>query len=192
MNKSQLIISSHIYDITNRQKLFEKVVWQSYYDDFDEKLYLYRSHGGVTLEDSMLDKVPSFQYTEDEKLSQKDLQEKYKERFIPVCSGMSLFEFSVPQGPEKDPLYKWSNPQMPKAITVSISFAEPVEDAYGDYIIMEEDLYTRTIATNRTRYLKFQFVKKEFEPDDPNDLLDGNNMDPNSVEDNTDDDGKQF
>ena len=182
INKSQMAIRSYVYDNNNRSRIYEEVIWQSYYDDFDEKLYLYRSHGGVALEDSMLDKVPSFQFTVDEKMSQQQLQEKSKEMFIPVCSGMSVFEFSIPQGPEKDPLYRWASANMPNAITASISFADPIEDVFGDYIIPAEDMYSRTVATNRTRKILFQFVRKEFEPDDPNDLLDGNNNDPNSVE----------
>jgi hypothetical protein len=68
---------------------------------------------------------------------------------------------------------------MPPAITVTISFAEPVEDVFGDFIIPPGQIYTRTVATDRIKKINYQFVRQEFEPDDPNELSDPNEPDDN-------------
>jgi hypothetical protein len=183
VSQSRLIISSYYYDNNNRRQLYEQVIWQSYYDDYDETMYLFRSHGGVAIEDSVLDVLT----VGDDGPSQAELQADGKERFIPVCDGMTFFEFSIPQGPEKDPLYAWSSSKAPGAITASISFAEPIEDIFGDYIIPPDQLYQRIIATDRVRKIKFQFVRQEFEPDDPNELDgDPNEIDSETLDENTD------
>ena len=182
VSQSRLIISSYYYDNNNKKQLYEQVIWQSYYDDYDETMYLFRSHGGVAIEDSLLDVLGS-----KENPSQADLQAKGREQFIPACSGMSFFEFSIPQGPEKDPLYSWSSTKAPGAIMASISFAEPIEDIFGDFIIPPDQLYNRTIATDRVKKIKFKFVRQEFEPDDPNEIDgDPNEIDSETLDENTD------
>lgn len=188
--RSRMIITTYTYDQKYKKQEYEQVTWMSYLDEFDGLLYLYRSHGGIALEESMFDKVDTFRFTEEEKKTQEELQKKGAERFIPICSGMTLFEFSVPNGESESSLtYNWTSETMPKAVRVDISFEEPVEDVFGDYIIHEDSIYTRTIATNRLREIKFQFVHQDFDTEDPNSLkdpnslLDGNSEDPNSVED---------
>lgn len=182
VSQSRLIISSYYYDNNTKKQLYEQVIWQSYYDDYDETMYLFRSHGGVAIEDSVLDVLGT-----DENPSQAELQADGKEQFIPVCDGITFFEFSIPQGPEKDPLYTWSSSKAPGAITASISFAEPIEDIFGDYIIPPDQLYQRIIATDRVRKIKFQFVRQEFEPDDPNEMDgDPNDIDSEMLDENTD------
>lgn len=184
INKSQLIINSYYYDNDSTKQLYEQITWQSHYDDYDETMYLYRSHGGIAIEDSVLDVEGT-----DENLSQAERQEKGLEQFIPVCSGITFFEFSIPQGLEKDPLYRWSDSKTPNAITVSISFSEPIENVFGDFIIPPDQLYTRTIATDRVRKLKFKFVREEFEedkPEEPNDIgSDPNSPDSKTLDENT-------
>ena len=179
--KSQMTMTSYIYDASNKQRVYEQVVWRSFFDEYDETLYLYRAHGGIALEDTMLDKIPNFRYTDDLTKTQEELQEMGKEMFVPICSGMSLFEFAIPSDDDEDePRYSWSSKAMPNVITVNISFAEPIEDVFGDFIIPPGKIYTRTIATNRLRDIEFKFIRKAFDPPDPNDLSDG--VDPNDLD----------
>ena len=177
MSKSQLVIRNYYYDKDNKKTLYEIITWRAHYDTFEERTELLRSHGGLALEDSLLDVIGSEETaTSEAKLSQEELQKDGKEPFIFICSDFSLFEFSVPQGPEKDPLLNWTSTKMPPAITAAISFAEPIEDAFGDIFIPSEQIYTRTIATDRIKKIPFQFVRQEFEPDDPNELEDPNEL----------------
>ena len=181
--RSQMAITTYMYNSKNKKQVYESVTWMSYFDEYDGLLYLYRSHGGIALEEAMLDKVQSFRFTEEVKKTQDELQKDNDERFIPICSGMTLFEFSVPQNGQSSYANSWTSSEMPNAVTVNISFAEPIEDVFGDYIIPADKIYTRTIATNRLREIKFQFVHQDFDTEDPNSLSDGNIDDPNSVED---------
>lgn len=184
IDKSQMILTSYIYDNNNKKQPYERVTWRSYFDEYDRMLYLYRAHGGIVLEDTMLDKVVSFSHLEGQKISQEQLQENDNEMFVPICRGMSLFEFCVPaddDNEESEPKYSWSGTKMPNAVTINISFAEPIEDVFGDYIIPEDKIYTRTAATDRLRDIDFQFVKKTFELEDPNLVKGADNEDPNGL-----------
>ncbi len=164
-NKSQLIIENKIYDKASKPQVYEKIVWQSDYDEQWDCLNLYRSHSGINLEDRMLDAA---------------LAEKQKEGialFIPICFGMTFFQIVVPQQ-EKDPLAKWAGKTLPQAVQVSISFEPETENFDGTFEVLQEDITTRNIAIDRTRKIRFQFVKKDFTPDDPNDFMD-KDSDPN-------------
>ena len=88
-NKSQLVIQSNLYDKDGKSIVFEKVIWQTQYDAFEDTLILYRGHFGINLDDKIL----SVEEAERKKIDQKP--------FVPVCAGMTLFEFTVPQGDNK-------------------------------------------------------------------------------------------
>jgi len=152
-SKSQLVIQSDYYNKAGKLAMFEKVIWQTQYDTFEDTLILYRGHFGINLDDKIL----SVAEAERAKIDQKP--------FVPVCAGMTFFEFTVPQG-DKKPLKKWTSGKLPPAITVVMSFAPPVELATGEFVILEEDTEKRTIAIDRTKKLRFTFVKKEFNIED--------------------------
>jgi hypothetical protein len=184
-NIARLIIQNVVYGENNKERVFEKVVWQTYYDYLEDSLILYRSHNGINLEDKVI--------TDDAQLEAKEMGSDY---FIPICSGITFFKVMVPRiktfgevakSPGEDELLteeqaaaeeaekfleKWAGRKLPKAVTVSISFAEPYQTVTGELEVFDSDKITRTIAVNRTRKLKYRFVKKDFGPDDPNDLLD--------------------
>jgi len=162
-NISQLIIENKFYDKSSKPQTFEKIVWQSQFDEIEKILILYRHHGGLNLEDKILD---------------GDLQTEQSdgtELFIPICWGMTLFEIVVPKK-DADPLTKWTEPDLPKSVAVKISFAKPIENLDGTLEILEEDIIVRNIAIDRTRKMKYVFKKKDFtrteddEDTDPNDI----------------------
>jgi len=175
--KSQLVIESIFYDKDIKPVVFEKVIWQSQYDEFEESLILYRGHFGINLDDKIL----SIEEAQRDELDQRP--------FVPVCSGMTLFEFTVPQEDTaleepKEPLQQWNNKILPPAIAVIMSFSPPTELATGEFVFLEQDVEKRTIAIDRTRKIRFVFVEKKFEVTDPNDGTD-KTTDPNEP---TDDD----
>jgi prepilin-type N-terminal cleavage/methylation domain-containing protein len=180
-NKSQLIIENKFYDKSNRAKTFEKVIWQSDYDELEGMTILYRHHGGLCLEDKILD---------------GELQEKQADNnalFIPLCWGMTLFEIVVPRK-DAEPLRRWTS-KLPKSIAVSISFAEPMENFDGTLEVADEDRITRYIAVNRTQKMKFVIEKKDFtrpelepeETDDPNEVDTDAETDADDETESTDD-----
>jgi hypothetical protein len=49
---------------------------------------------------------------------------------------------------------------------VTISFADPVETLMGTWEVLDEDKVVRTIAVDRTRKIKYVFVKVEEEEEE--------------------------
>ncbi len=199
-NTARLIIQNKIYDKNNKPQTFEKVVWQTYYDPFEEALILYRSHGGRNLEDKVV--------TDD---LQAERQEMGNEFFIPLCSGITFFKIQVPvvkmvgenkkvgelRGEEEVMaeesekfLERWGGAKLPKAITVTISFAEPYLAVTGELEVPESEKIARTIVIDRTRKIKYKFVRKDFEPEDANDI-DSNQISIDEVENEQKDDGEE-
>jgi prepilin-type N-terminal cleavage/methylation domain-containing protein len=169
-NKCQLIIENKFYDKSSKAKTFEKVVWQSEYDALEGMTILYRHHGGLCLEDKILDG------------ELEDKQADGNELYIPICWGMTFFEIVIPKK-DADPLTKWSSADLPTSVAVTISFAEPVENFDGTWEVAEEDRITRHIAIDRTRMPEYVFKKKDFSKpdlDDPNDM--DSNADPNDTD----------
>jgi len=165
-NISQLVIENKIYDKSSKPRTFEKIVWQSQFDEMEQMLILYRHHGGLSLEDKILDGQLQID------------QSDGTEIFVPICWAMTIFDIVVPQK-DADPLTSWTKPDFPKSIAVRISFAEPVENFDGTFEIPEEDIIVRNIAIDRTRKLEFEFKKKDFSrPDEDED----EDEDPNDVE----------
>jgi hypothetical protein len=135
---ARLAITRTIQDSTDKDQTFEEIIWQSSYDYESgiNGLVLYRSHGGLNLEDKILEK-------------NKDNFER--ELFVPICSGLTFFKISAITG--KEPIEKW-NGTPPRGIVVTISFAEPYKKADGTFDVPEEEKITRTIAIDRTRKIR--------------------------------------
>jgi hypothetical protein len=146
---ARLIIQKTIYDSENKKQTFKEIVWQGSYDyDSDTGgLVLYRSYKGVGLEDKLLDK-------------QRRSWEK-ESTFVPICRGVTFFGIQVSTG--KVLQAEWTNDSLPNGILVTISFAEPFKTLAGTFDVPDTEKITRTIAIDRTRKIRFIFVKKEDE-----------------------------
>lgn len=133
-------------------KKFEEIIWQASYDyDSDANgLVLLRSHSGMTLEDKLLDE------------RRADVEKAYP--FVPICSGVTFFKVQVPKG--EGFVNRWPGDLLPQGIMVTISFAEPYETSAGTWAVPDEEKITRTIAVDRTRKLKFIFVKAEYDDEE--------------------------
>ncbi|MHC4498128.1 MAG: hypothetical protein ACYS21_03335, partial [Planctomycetota bacterium] len=148
---AQLTIKEVIRGGKNKAQNFETVVWQASYDYEGDAngLVLYRSHSGMAIEDKVLD-----EYKEDWE----------RALFVPICSGVTYFKVQVPKG--SDLLNRWPGTSLPRGIVVTISFADPVETLRGTWEVLDEDKVVRTIAVDRTRKIKYVFVKVEEEEEE--------------------------
>jgi hypothetical protein len=158
INLSRLTITTTFYGKGEppRPYVFDEVIWQSDFDPLTESIVLYRLHGGVNLEDKVVEK------------SLLDLPAAQRELFIPVTTGITYFDIVAVKA---DTEYgQWKQAAPPGAVRVAISFAEPTEDMDGNLSVRDEDKITRTIAIDRTRKIRYNFVKKEFKADDPNEI----------------------
>jgi len=136
---ARLIITRTIQDSKNNEQKYEEIIWQSSYDfqSASNGLILYRSHGGMNMEDKVLEK-----YKDD----------FARELFVPICGGVTYFKISALAG--KDPVERW-NGAPPRGIVVTISFAEPYKKVDGTLDVLDEEKITRTIAIDRTRKIRF-------------------------------------
>ena len=150
---SRMIIENRIVDKDDKPKTFEKITWQSAYDFFQESIVIYRSHSGITSEDKVFH----------EKIDEADYS---RELFIPLCSGITLFKIEALRN--ETTISQWGSSELPKAIVVSISNSPLYQTLTGEWEIPESEIIKRTIAVDRTRKIKFLFIKQEF---DPNDVL---------------------
>jgi hypothetical protein len=142
---AKLTITQTIKDSRDREQIFQEIIWQSSYN-FDSginSLILYRSAGGLNMEDKVLEK------------NKDDFE---REAFVPICSGLTFFKISALAG--KDPIERW-NGAPPRGIVVTISFAEPYKTADGTFDVLEEEKFTRTIAIDRTRKIRFDTSTSE-------------------------------
>jgi prepilin-type N-terminal cleavage/methylation domain-containing protein len=143
---ARLTVLKTIYNSKNEKQTFERIVWQTSYDNDANSLILYRSHSGIALEDKLLDE-------------QKEDWEK--ELFVPICTGVTFFKIQVPMG--ENFLDNWASDSLPRGIVVTISFAEPFKTLAGTLDVPEDEKVIRNIAIDRTRAIKFNLVKKEGE-----------------------------
>jgi type II secretory pathway pseudopilin PulG len=138
---ARLTMESRLYADNKKKRLtFEKVVWQSSYDPEIDDFVLYRAHGGINYEDRLLEA----QKTETE-----------RELFVPLCSGVTYFRIEALQGPRTFDSWIHGEGQLPRAVAVTISFAESFEAPTGGFDVPEEEKITRTIAVDRTRKITF-------------------------------------
>ena len=143
-----------IKDAKDQPQPLEKIVWQSNIDPETGLLTLYRSHSGIALEDKLLD-------------NQKEPWQR--ELFVPVCAGLTFFRIEVSQNGAL--LNRWSNENLPPAIMITLSFAQPYKTVTGTLEVPEEDKIIRTFAVDRTRKPRFTLG-----PFDINDMFDANEM----------------
>jgi prepilin-type N-terminal cleavage/methylation domain-containing protein len=145
---ARMEILKTIYDAKDQPQVFEKIVWQANYDYESEAggLALYRSYSGIRLEDKLLD-------------SQKEDWER--ELFVPVCTGLTFFKIQIPRGEEL--LERWVGNALPGGVMVTLSFSEPFKAISGTFDVAEEEKYSRTIAIDRTRKIRFAVIKQQSE-----------------------------
>ena len=141
---ARLTVLKTIYNSKNEKQTFERIVWQTNYDNDANSLVLYRSHSGIALEDKLLDE-------------QKEDWEK--ELFVPICTGVTFFKIQVPTGETFQD--NWTGNSLPYGIVVTISFAEPFKTLAGILDVPEDEKVIRNIAVDRTRVIKFILTKKE-------------------------------
>jgi hypothetical protein len=136
---ARLTFTRTITDSAGKEHIFEEVIWQSSYniESYSDGLVLYRSRSGINLEDKVL---------------QENKYDWERELFVPICSGVTYFNISVPTG---DSLVDRWDGTPPTGIVVTLSFAEPFKNVDGSYDVPEEEKFTRTIAIDRTRKIQF-------------------------------------
>ena len=159
---ARLILNNSYYGNNDKKATYEQIEWRSSYDPEYDTLTLYRTHGGLNVEDKVLGVNPK------------------EPPFIPVAAGVTHFELKAQQG--QTVLGAWTSQTLPKAVRIGISFAWPQQLDDGSVGVPEEAISFRTVAIDRTRLIPYQFVKKKFdlpEEEDPNDILD--DTDPNDL-----------
>jgi hypothetical protein len=168
-----LTITNQILDKDNNPKTLEKVVWQTDYDMATGRLFLYRSHSGLIWEDNLLDKEQKGDWSPDRQL------------FVPLCTGLSYFKVQIPK--QQDLTQKadvltgqqtsetiqnrldqqtdeqkyddaWNKPQVPVAVTVTLSFAAPVDTGVGGVEVPDDQKIVRTIVIDRSKKMTFNYV----------------------------------
>jgi len=149
---AQLTITKTIVDARKKAKIFEHIIWQTNYDFDTDSLVLYRyrtSELGLW-EDKLLD--------EERESWEQDL-------FVPICDGITFFKIQAVKNGEL--LDKWTG-KMPLGIGVTISFAEPFKTLENTWDVFDEQKFTRVIAIDRTRKIKFKIAQKK--PESPEEL----------------------
>jgi len=140
---ARMVIEQKFYNSENELQTFSKITWLSSYD-FESSvpgLVIYRSHSGMDVEDKLLD---------------KQKQDWERELFIPLCEGVTFFRIEAISGNET--YDKWETQELPHAVVVTLSFAEPFETLQGTLDVFDEDKTSRTVAIDRTRRMGFSFV----------------------------------
>lgn len=143
---AQLIITQYYYNKDDKKTIFRKITWQTAYDFDTDSLILYRSYTGIPLEDRLLD---------------EEKEDWEKSLFVPLCQNVTYFSIQIPR--EDNFLEKWTASTLPKAATVTISFAEPFKTSDNDLDVPEQQKFTRTIAIDRTRKIIFKLESPEYE-----------------------------
>jgi prepilin-type N-terminal cleavage/methylation domain-containing protein len=161
---AMLSIKSVIYNSKNKEETLEEITWHTAVAlsaaTYEPTLMLFRTHGGISLEDTMFDTdSPGLDFP-----SQAELQEAGSQQAIPLCEGLTFFEIAVPKGDTF--LDKWNDKKLPNSIVFTLSFSDPKEMEDGYWGIDATDIYVRTIAVDRTRKIKFSFVAKEYSKED--------------------------
>lgn len=148
---NRLEIRRHYLDEEGEEQLLESIIWQSDVDLVTQRLTLYRAHQGEILQDRLLDR------------ERPERDSFYP--FVPVCTGLSHFQFEIPQG--ENLVDVWEEQLLPPGFRVTLSFADPYISPRGEVTVPEESLVRRTIAVDRTRPIRFE-IFGENDPNDPN------------------------
>ncbi len=139
---AQLILRRTVEDAQKQKQLLEEIIWRAGYD-YDSAvpgLVIYRSYGGIGLEDELLD--------------QKREELESQSPLIPICRGVTFFRIEIPKG--EGVLDQWSDPALPTGVKVTLSFADPYETVRGTQDVLEHEKTSRTIAIDRTRTISFK------------------------------------
>jgi hypothetical protein len=152
---AQLTITKTVVG-TKKPMTFENIVWQTNYDYDSDSLVLYRQRTSEIglLEDKLLDEE----------------RENWEQAlFVPICEGITFFEIKAVRNGEL--LDKFVG-RMPLGIQITISFAEPFKTVTNTFDVFDDQKFTRTVAVDRTRKIKFKIApKQERKPED--DLAEG-------------------
>lgn len=163
---AQLTITKTIVDSRKSMKVFEQIIWQTNYDYDADGLILYRQRTSEVglLEDKLLD---------------EERENWEQELFIPICEGITFFKIQALRNEQV--MEKWNGP-LPPGIEVAISFAEPFKALDNTWDVYEEQKFTRIIAVDRTRKLKFKIeLQKQKQPEELSTLLEEDDIpEPNS------------
>jgi len=165
---AQLTLESKFYSGQPPQpRIYERVVWQTAYDMDEGGLILYRMHGGLNVEDKVLD--------ENKSLEEQTL-------FVPTVSGLTYFRVEALDNEQTSVV--WSKTELPKGLRISVSFAPMEEGPDGKWYVPEEKILQRTVAIDRTRAIAYRFRPKVM---DVNDFLPEESVpeEPNQVEPKT-------
>ncbi len=141
-----LLIKVTYKDQTNKDQKYEELLWQcnKNHESDANDMVLYRSYEGIAPEDKLLD---------------RDRETSEKNAYVPICRGVTYFEVKIITG-EKDPDRAWPE-GIPLGAVFIISFAEPFKDADGHYNVPESEKYSRTIAFDKSRKIKFVIAENE-------------------------------
>ena len=147
-----LLLSRTTYkDATDKEQQFEELIWQCTNEVDANNMVLYRSYEGIVPEDRLLD---------------RNKDEKERSSYVPICSGVTFFDVEIFAGKEET-MSVWPN-GVPLGITITISFAKPYKDAEGHYEVLENEKYSRTIAFDKSRKIKFNISDEESSNDQQN------------------------
>ncbi|OHB44276.1 MAG: hypothetical protein A2178_00480 [Planctomycetes bacterium GWC2_49_10] len=82
------------------------------------------------------------------------------------------------EGAQEEITYQdqWPGPGLPPAVTISVSFAEPVDSGEGGLEVPDELKTMRTIVTDHTKNITFQYVSP-YDANDANSIKDANSTD---------------
>ncbi|MBN1972860.1 MAG: prepilin-type N-terminal cleavage/methylation domain-containing protein [Sedimentisphaerales bacterium] len=146
-----LAIQVHYKDPTNKDQQYEEIIWQcSANPEGDANdMVLYRSREGIAPADNLLE---------------KDKEAFEKSVYVPICRGVTFFEIKVYTGEDEPETFLPNG--MPLGLIITISFAEPFKSSEGRYEVLENEKYTRTIAVNKNRKIKFNISEDESSEDE--------------------------
>ncbi len=146
-----LVIAVKYKDPTNKDQRYYEIYWQSNIDPEGDpnNLVLYRCYDGITPEDKLLD---------------KDKEKTEQNVYVPICSGVTYFRIEI-YTEKARPEDAWVA-GMPLGVTLTISFAKPFKNDKGEYDVPENEKYSRTIAFDKSRKIKFDISEEESSEDE--------------------------
>ncbi|HRU15930.1 MAG TPA: prepilin-type N-terminal cleavage/methylation domain-containing protein [Anaerohalosphaeraceae bacterium] len=130
-------------------RIYERVIWQTAYDMDEGGLILYRMHGGLNVEDKVLEE-------------NKSVEERAL--FIPTAAGLTFFKVEACNNQKF--LSSWTQTELPKGLRIGVSFAPMVEDLDGRWAVPEEKIIWRTVAIDRVRTIAYRFQPKVMDVND--------------------------
>ena len=133
-------------DPTNKDQNYKEIFWQCNTDPEGDPndIILYRSYEGIIPEDKLLD---------------KNRENSEKNVYVPICDGVTYFRIEVITKKE-EPEVAWVG-GMPLGVILKISFAKPFKDDEGNYEVPESSIYSRTIAFDKSRKIKFDISEDD-------------------------------